>query len=212
MNVLITPSILAADRGRILEEIRSIEPFADWLQIDVMDGIFVPNRAFPIEEVRAIRTSLPLDIHLMVAHPEVLVTDYLTLHPKNITFHAEAVQDSKTRGALIEAIHRGGVTAGIALNPSTPLSAIEDIVPKVDLVLVMTVEPGAGGQTFLPEPLSKIQTLRKRFPTLMIQVDGGMNPETAKLCKEAGATNVVAGSYIFKSDDREAAILELKNA
>ncbi|MBI2117773.1 ribulose-phosphate 3-epimerase [Candidatus Peregrinibacteria bacterium] len=211
MNVLVTPSILSADRRKLAEEIRSVEHSADWLQIDVMDGIFVPNKAFPIEEVREIRTSLPLDIHLMVADPAAALQDFLALQPKNITFHAEAVKSIDSRRALIEAIHRGGATAGIALDPSTPLSEAENILQEVDLVLVMTVVPGAGGQMFLPETLAKVRTLRARFPTLMIQVDGGINPATAKQCIEAGATNLVAGTSIFGSDDREAAIFELRN-
>jgi ribulose-phosphate 3-epimerase len=211
-SLLITPSILSADLRHLQEEIASIEPYADWLQIDVMDGRFVPNTTFPIETVRGIETRLPLDIHLMVEDPVRYAAEFLTLQPKNITFHAEVVKDTNSRRALIEAIREGGATAGIAINPPTPLSSIDDILGKVDLLLVMSVNPGFGGQGFIDSVLSKVREARKRFPKLMIQMDGGIDARTAPLCVRAGANNLVAGSFIFHAADRRAAIRSLRGS
>jgi len=209
-SVLIAPSILSADLTRLQEEVQSIESSADWLQIDVMDGKFVPNTAFPFSVVKTIKTTLPLDVHLMVEHPEEFAKEFLTLHPKNVTFHAEAVKDTDSRKALIQAIHQGGALAGIAVNPSTPLSAAEDVLESVDLLLVMSVNPGFGGQAFMASVLSKVQEARKKHPALIIQMDGGVDDKTAPLCIKAGADNLVAGSYIFRSNDRAKAIASLR--
>ncbi len=211
-RVLIAPSILSADIGRLQEEVKSIESSADWLQIDVMDGRFVPNTAFPLSLVRTIKTSLPLDIHLMVEDPDSFVREFLELRPKNITFHAEASKDTNSRRALLQAIRAGGATAGIALNPETPLSDIEDILGAVDLLLIMSVHPGFGGQAFIPSVLSKVEEARRRFPALMIQMDGGIDDRTAPLCIRAGADNLVAGSFIFRSQDRAKAIASLRGS
>lgn len=210
-SVLIAPSILSADKSRLQEEIRSIEPYADWLQIDVMDGRFVPNTAFPIETVRTIRSSLPLDIHLMVEDPAAYVRMFLPLRPKNITFHAEAVPETSARRALMQAIRSGGATAGIAINPPTPLNAVDDVLGEVDLLLVMSVNPGFGGQAFIADVLEKVSEARSKLPALMIQVDGGVDALTAPLCIRAGANNLVAGSFIFRSADRAKAIASLRN-
>lgn len=208
---LITPSILSCNLAHLQDEIDSVEKYADWLQVDVMDGHFVPNLSFGAPVIHNLRTKLPLDIHLMVDNPEDRLEEFLALKVAHITFHAEAT-DHATREALIAAIHDGGAAAGIALNPATSLSAIDDVVKTVDLVLVMSVEPGFGGQKFLPGVLSKVRELRKRFPHLMIQMDGGITPETASLCCRAGANNIVAGSAIFGAKDRAKAIASLRNA
>jgi ribulose-phosphate 3-epimerase len=208
--ILIAPSILAADLGRLQEEITSIEGAADWLQVDVMDGHFVPNLSFGAPVIKCIRTTLPLDIHLMVDNPEERIEEFLQLKVKHITFHAETVPETDSRLALIQAIRDGKATAGIALKPGTPLEEIEDVVEDVDLVLIMSVEPGFGGQKFITDVLAKVRTLRARFPTLMIQMDGGINDETAAACIAAGADNLVVGSFIFAAHDRAAAITSLK--
>lgn len=209
--ILIAPSILSADLGRLQAEVESIEEAADWLQVDVMDGHFVRNLSFGAPVVQCLKTRLPLDIHLMVANPEERIEEFLQLKVKHITFHAETVPETDSRRALIHAIHDGKATAGIALKPATELEEIEHIVGEIDLVLIMSVEPGFGGQAFKSEVLSKVRTLRSRFPHLMIQMDGGINAETAQACIEAGADNLVAGSFIFHAADRAAAISSLRH-
>lgn len=211
-KVLITASILAADLGHLQQEVDSIEKEADWLQIDVMDGHFVPSLSFGAPVARCIKTSLPLDIHLMVENPEDRIEEFLALGAKHITFHAEAIPDTVNREALIAAIRDGGATAGIALNPGTSTEAIDDVVSNVDLVLVMSVEPGFSGQTFIPSVLEKVKQLRSRSPELMIQMDGGIDAATARLCREAGATNLVAASAIFSAADRAHAIDTLRGS
>ncbi len=209
-SILIVPSILSADLSRLQEEVASIEPYADWLQVDVMDGHFVPNLSFGAPVIKNLKTKLPLDIHLMVSNPANRIAEFLSLKPYNITFHAEAVSSTNERRALIEAIRKGGARAGIALNPSTPITAIDDSINEVDLVLLMTVNPGFGGQKFIPEVLQKITELHTAHPNLMIQVDGGITAETARECRAAGANNFVAGSFIFTANDRAKAIAEIR--
>ncbi|MDD5751047.1 MAG: ribulose-phosphate 3-epimerase [Candidatus Peribacteraceae bacterium] len=211
-SILIAPSILSADMTRLQEEVKSIESSADWLQIDVMDGKFVPNTAFPFSVVKTIKTTLPLDVHLMVEDPAAYAREFLTLRPKNVTFHAEAVTDTDSRRALIQAVHAGGALAGIAINPPTPLAAVEDILGEVDLLLVMSVNPGFGGQSFIAPVLSKVEEARRKHPALMIQMDGGIDDKTAPLCINAGANNLVAGSYIFRAEDRARAIASLRTS
>ncbi|PIR53116.1 ribulose-phosphate 3-epimerase [Candidatus Peregrinibacteria bacterium CG10_big_fil_rev_8_21_14_0_10_49_10] len=209
-SILITPSILSADFRILQKEVESVEPYADWLQIDVMDGHFVQNLSFGAPVAKWIETKLPLDIHLMVQNPRDRIREFLEIGAKNITFHAEAVGEGKERKALLKAIHEGGATAGIALNPETPLSAAEDILSEVDLLLVMSVHPGFGGQEFLSDVLQRVQAARAAYPDLMIQMDGGVDAKTAPLCIQAGANNLVAGSFIFRSQDRAEAIAALR--
>lgn len=211
-NVLITPSILSCDLGHLQKEMDSIENLADWIQVDVMDGHFVPNLTFGAPVMACVKTRLPLDIHLMVSNPHEHFPAFLKLRAAHITFHAEAVTGTAERKHFIEEIRKGGATAGIALNPGTPLSAIKDIVDDVDLVLVMSVHPGFSGQKFISEVLEKVKELRASHPDLMIQMDGGINDKTAPLCIAAGADNLVAASYIFKADDRAKAITTLRGA
>lgn len=209
-NCIIAPSILSVDLGRLNEEITTIESDADWLQIDVMDGHFVPNLSFGAPVVKCIKTALPLDVHLMVTNPAERIREFLDLRVAHVTFHAEAVPDPDDQYALIKAIRESGATAGIALRPGTPLHEIEGIIFDVDLVLIMTVEPGFGGQAFMPAMLEKVRALRTGHPELMIQVDGGINEKTAAQCRNAGANNLVAGSFIFKAANRAAAIRSLR--
>jgi ribulose-phosphate 3-epimerase len=211
-SVLIAPSILSADLGRLQEEVESIENDADWLQIDVMDGHFVPNLSFGAPVMKWIKTKLLLDAHLMVTNPADRLEEFLKAGAKNVTFHAEAVEATSKRRELIGQIRAGGATAGIAINPQTPVSAIEDVIAGVDLVLIMSVNPGFGSQAFIASVLQKVKELRRRFPSLMIQMDGGIDAQTAKLCLEAGANNLVSGSYIFGAKDRSKAIASLRGA
>ncbi len=214
--LLIAPSILSADFGRLQEDIDAIEQAgADWIQIDVMDGHFVKNLSFGVPVVQWIKTRLPLDIHFMVTNPAERTADFFTLKDKgltigNVTFHAEAVPDTAARHALIAQIRAGGATAGIAIRPGTPVSAIDDVINDIDLVLVMTVEPGFGGQAFRPEALEKVRALRAAHPDLLIQVDGGINGETAPLARKAGANVLVAGSFLVRATDKAAAMATLR--
>lgn len=210
-KILIAPSILLADFAYLQEEVDSIEDYADWIQVDVMDGHFVSNLSFGAPVVKCIKTKLPLDIQLMVDNPEDRVQEFLDLKVHNITFHAETVPNSTKRKALIERIRKGGATAGIAINPETELREIDDVIEDIDLLLIMSVHPGFGGQSFIEHVLTKVKEARKRFPKLMIQMDGGVNLDTAKKCIEAGANNLVAGTAVFKAEDRKAAIEALRN-
>ena len=209
-KIIIAPSILAADFNNLSEEIKSIEPFADWIQIDVMDGHFVDNLSFGAPVVDDIDTKLKIDVHLMVENPADRVEEFLKAGAQHITFHAEAVKNSDQRKALIEAIKAGGATAGIAINPETDLSEIDDCVDQVDLLLVMSVHPGFGGQEFIDDVLVKVREARSKRPELMIQMDGGVDDKTAPKCIEAGANNLVSGSFIFGSENREQAIVSLR--
>ncbi len=210
MKLIIAPSILSANLTKLQEEVTSVEPYAEWLQVDVMDGHFVPNLSFGAPVIKQLKTKLLLDIHLMVTNPADRVREFLDAGAKHISFHAEAVPKKEDRLTLINAIRAGGATAGIALNPATPLSEIDDVVSEVDLVLIMSVQPGFGGQSFQEGVLEKVRQLRLAHPDLMIQMDGGINAETAALCREAGADNLVAGSSVFGAPDRAAAIASLR--
>ena len=179
--ILITPSILSADLTRLQEEVESVEPFADWLQIDVMDGQFVPNLSFGAPLLKNLKTKLPLDIHLMVEDPADRIEEFVKVGVKHITFHAEAVPDPNEQKKLIETIRSKGCTAGIAINPETPVDAIQEMIGDVDLVLCMTVHPGFAGQSFEEGVLPKIAEVRKIAPEVMIQVDGGITAETGKI-------------------------------
>ena len=209
-EIIIAPSILSADLGKLQQEVQSIEPYADWIQIDVMDGHFVPNLSFGAPVMRWIKTTLLLDAHLMVSNPADRIQEFLDAGARHITFHAEAVQGLENRQKLIERIHAGGATAGIAINPETPLTEAEDVLDNVDLLLIMSVHPGFGGQEFIEDVLGKVREARKRYPKLMIQMDGGIDERTAALCRGAGANNLVAGSFIFGAKDRKAAIDSLR--
>lgn len=209
--VLITPSILSADFSKLQQEVDSVAPFADWLQVDVMDGHFVPNLSFGAPVLECLQCDLPLDIHLMVSNPGDRLQEFLDLHVGSITFHAEAVEETSERKQLIDTIRSGGAKAGIAINPETPIDAVGAILDDIDLLLVMSVHPGFGAQEFIEHVLSQVKTARSAFPDLMIQMDGGINADTAPKCIEAGANNLVSGSFIFGSKDRKMAIDTLRN-
>jgi ribulose-phosphate 3-epimerase len=212
--VKIAPSILSADFSKLGEEIKDVEiGGADYIHIDVMDGHFVPNITIGPLIVEAIRpiTKLPLDVHLMIDNPDQYIEAFAKSGADYITVHFEAC---KHLHRTIQFIKSFGVKAGVVLNPATPVESIKHIISDVDMVLLMSVNPGFGGQAFIPEVLDKIRTLRKMIDDkglqVEIEIDGGVNEETAKLCMEAGATVLVAGSAVYNQKNREQAIAALR--
>lgn len=201
----IAPSILSADFANLARDIQLVEKLgADYIHVDVMDGQFVPNITLGPNIVSAIRpvTKLPLDVHLMIEQPENFIAAFAKAGADIITVHQEATPHIHRAMQMIKA---AGVKAGVVINPGTPLAAIEEVLDLADLVLIMTVNPGFGGQSFIESQLDKIaqlKTLREeKGYTYEIEVDGGIVPETAAKCKEAGADVFVAGSYIYNSED-----------
>lgn len=207
MDIKVAPSILSADFGRLNEEIASIEAYSDVLHVDVMDGHFVPNITIGAPVVKCIKSKLPLDVHLMIEHPEKYVKDFAKAGASRLIFHCEATDDLV---GLVNLIKGEGVEVGVSIKPGTPVSAIAEVLPMIDEVLVMTVEPGFGGQEFMMDVVPKIGELRKLGFEKDLAVDGGINAETAKICRDAGANVLGAGSYIFKAEDRRLAIESLR--
>ena len=212
--IKIAPSILAADFTRLGEDIKSVSS-ADYLHFDVMDGLFVPNISFGIPVLESVRkyTDMVLDVHLMIDSPSRYVGRFADAGADIITFHVESEEHIKIKYSINE-IHKKGKRAGISLKPNTSIDEIIPFIDSLDLILVMTVEPGFGGQKFMPEMLSKITSLRdiiiKRNLKCEIEVDGGINFETAKLCINAGANVLVAGVDVFNSTDRTGHIKKLR--
>lgn len=212
--VKIAPSILSADFARLGEEIKDVERGgADYIHVDVMDGHFVPNITIGPLIVEAIRpvTKLPLDVHLMIENPDQYIEAFARAGADYITVHVEACRHLHR---TIQLIKSTGVKAGVVLNPATPVDSLKHIIEDVDMVLLMSVNPGFGGQKFISSVLPKIRQVKELAdslnPDLEIEVDGGVNEETAKLVIEAGANVLVAGSAVFNKEDREAAIASLR--
>ncbi len=207
MKLKIAPSILSADFGKLNKEIASIDGFADLIHVDVMDGHFVPNITIGAPVVKCIETGLPKDVHLMIEHPENFIEDFAKAGSDFLTVHSEACKDLK---GLLRKIKEMGIKAGVSIKPKTSVESIKDVLDLADLVLVMCVEPGFGGQKFMEEMMEKVVYLRGARPNLDISVDGGINAETAKRAVDAGANILVAGSYIFGAKDRKKAIESLR--
>ncbi len=212
--MLVAPSILSADFGRLADEVKAVcDAGADLIHVDVMDGHFVPNMTMGPMIVEAVSkaSTKPLDIHFMVENIPFFVDMYAHIKPEFISFH---VEEEKHINRVIQQIRNHGIRPAVVLNPATPVSLLEYIVADVDMVLLMSVNPGFGGQKFIPSVLDKIKELRalasKKNPNLLIEVDGGVNDKNAKELKEAGADILVAGSYVFKSDDYKKAIESLR--
>jgi ribulose-phosphate 3-epimerase len=217
MITKIAPSILSADFAKLGAEIKEVElGGADWIHVDVMDGKFVPNITIGPLVVEAIRpiTKLPLDVHLMIESPELYVATFAKAGADLITVHAEACTHLHR---VVHLIKEQGVKVGVALNPATPLSAIEEILEDLDLVLIMTVNPGFGGQSFIESTLAKITRLRamldeRGLQHVHIEVDGGVQELTAPKVAAAGADVLVAGSAVFGQPDRKAAMDRIRNS
>ncbi|MBO5010146.1 MAG: ribulose-phosphate 3-epimerase [Clostridia bacterium] len=212
--VKISPSVLASDLSNLASEVAEIEKAgAELVHLDVMDGVFVPNMSFGMPVIEALRkhSGMFFDVHLMIVKPENYAKRFIDAGADLVTFHYEACEDS---AKLLDDIHAAGAKAAISIKPATPAEAIFHLIPKCDMVLVMTVEPGYGGQKFMPNMLEKVSKIRAESErlgqNLDIQVDGGINPETAKLAVKAGANVLVAGSSVFNAQDRRAAIDALR--
>ena len=215
-RIIIAPSILAADFSRLAEEIHRVEAAgADWIHCDIMDGHFVDNISFGPDVVRLVRkeTSLPLDVHLMIEHADYYVPRFVKAGANSITVHVEPEAKHDVLETLRK-IRDAGCRAGLTLNPETPIELIEPFLDKFDMLLVMTVHPGFGGQPFRADQMEKVRRAAKwnqsREHKIDIEVDGGINPETARISIENGANVLVAGTSIFRSDDYAKVIRELR--
>ncbi|EPX65351.1 Ribulose-phosphate 3-epimerase [Cystobacter fuscus DSM 2262] len=213
--MLVSPSLLSSDFGRLAEEVRAVEAAgADWIHVDVMDGRFVPNITLGPVIVQAIKkvATRPLDVHLMIVEPEKYVEAFAKAGADILTVHVEACTHLHR---VLQQIRHAGARPAVVLNPATPLSAVEEVLGEVDMVLLMSVNPGFGGQGFIPHTVDKVRRLRAmleaRGLTTHIQVDGGINSETARLVVAAGADVLVAGSYVFGAKDYAAAIHSLRS-
>jgi len=235
--VKIAPSLLAADFARLKDEIQKVEAGgADWLHLDVMDGHFVPNLTIGPPVIEAVRkvTKLPLDCHLMIMEPEKYLGIFADAGADGLTFHAEAVAmdyarkwkdrgwtmtlpckalfDARRVDACFEAVRSKGKRAAVAINPDTEAECVAELLPKVDMVLAMTVWPGFGGQKFIESVVPKVAKLRRLAPSIDIEVDGGLNPDTARVAGAAGANVIVAGTSTFRSPDPAVAIAALRRS
>ena len=212
----VIPAIIAKDFRELKKKIKLVEPYIDWVQLDIMDGKFVPNETWrEPKKIKKIITHLKFEAHLMVQNSLRAAEDWLRSGAQRVIVHWEILKklqnpELKTR-ELIKKIHRFKKEIGIALNPETDWKEIKNFIPELDLVLLMAVNPGFGGQEFVQSVIPKIRSLHESFPNVKIEVDGGINEETGKLAMRAGANILVAGSAIFESKDIEKTILEMKN-
>jgi ribulose-phosphate 3-epimerase len=211
MGVQISPSLLSADFARLAEEVEAVSSVADWVHVDVMDNHFVPNLTIglPVVESLLARAAIPVDCHLMIEDPDRWAPGYAEAGARNVTFHVEA---SAAPVRLARDVRKAGARVGLALKPATPVEPCADLLPEFDMLLVMTVEPGFGGQEFLEVVLPKVRRARELIGAdgLWLQVDGGVSAETIERCAEAGADVFVAGSAIYRADDPAKAVQALR--
>lgn len=212
-NIKIAPSLLAADFGNLQRDVEMVNKSdATWHHVDVMDGVFVPNISFgmPVVKVIAQHATKPLDVHLMIVNPDQYIQTFADLGATNLTVHYEACTHLHR---TLQAIKATGMKAGVALNPHTNINLLEDVITDIDLVCIMSVNPGFGGQSFIPNTYDKIKALKalitKKGASTLIEIDGGVTSKNAKALKDAGADVLVAGSFVFKSDNPTATIKEL---
>ena len=212
-NIIISPSMLSADFANLERDIKKVEDCgADWVHVDVMDGHFVPNITIGVPVVKSLKkiTNLPLDVHLMIENPDKYIEPFAKSGADILTFHYESVKENDIVN-LITKIKSFGIKAGISIKPKTRPDVLLPYFDIVDMVLVMTVEPGFGGQSFMSDCAEKIKFIKQNAPEdLIIQVDGGINAQTGKICKSFGANSLVAGSYIYGADNIKNAIDSLK--
>lgn len=216
MKRIVAPSILSADFGNLERDIKMIDrSAAEWVHIDVMDGLFVPNISFGFPVMKPVRraTAKVLDVHLMIVEPERYVKRFVEAGADYVTFHHEACANPR---AAIADIKAAGAKAGVSVKPATPVEAIFDYLSELDMVLIMSVEPGFGGQSFMPHSLDKVRALRKEIEekgyNCLIEIDGGISAKNAREVFDAGVDVIVAGSSVFGAEDQEQAILNILNA
>jgi ribulose-phosphate 3-epimerase len=213
--MIVSPSLLSCDFANIQRDVEMLNNSqADWLHIDVMDGVFVPNISFGLPVVEAMKrhAKKPLDVHLMIVNPDQYIADFKKVGADYLTVHYEACTHLHR---TIQLIHQHDMKAGVALNPHTPIEVLSDIIFDLDLVLLMSVNPGFGGQKFIPQAVEKVKKLKNLIQQsgskALIEIDGGVNLETGKLLADAGADVLVAGSFVFGSESPQETILSLKN-
>jgi ribulose-phosphate 3-epimerase len=216
MKRLVAPSILAADLGNLQKDIEMINSSeADWIHLDIMDGVFVPNLSFGFPVVEAVKrhAKKPLDVHLMIVEPERYIERFRDAGAFQLTVHEEACRHLHS---IVHEIKKSGMKAGVTLNPHTPVSTLDEIITDLDLVLIMTVNPGFGGQKFIPQSYNKIRKLRQLIDSTgsqaLIEVDGGVDLQNAGMLFDAGVNVLVAGTTVFKSENPLKTINQLKNA